>query len=154
MPFLQYNQAFSYAQTIIILNGDANGGTCVSNEGLCDNSPFTPVGGNNAATLGQARLNALQEAADILSSAIQPNVNIFVNAKFDPLGGSAFSAPLAFAGPTTIHANFPNAPQLNVWYASPLANHLAGSDLNGITNEINATFNTDLDSFAVLGNID
>ena len=48
----------SQAATIVIVNGDG------PNEGFNDTTPFTPVGGNNATTLGQARLNAVQYAAD------------------------------------------------------------------------------------------
>ena len=49
------------AAGIIIQNSDGSG------EGFNDQTPFTPVGGNHAVTLGQARLNALQYAANIAS---------------------------------------------------------------------------------------
>jgi hypothetical protein len=37
--------------------------------------------------------------------------------------------------------DFPNAPFPNTWYSRSLANALSNSDLNGTTQEINATFN-------------
>ena len=43
----------AWAQTTVLVNNlDAVG------EGFNDPAPFTPVGGNSATTLGQARLNA------------------------------------------------------------------------------------------------
>ena len=50
--------------TIVIQNNDG------SFEGFNDNTPWTPTGGNPATTLGQARLNACQYAADLWSACI------------------------------------------------------------------------------------
>ncbi len=45
--------------TITVVNRDG------VNEGLNDPTPFTPIGGNAATTVGQARLKAFEYAATI-----------------------------------------------------------------------------------------
>ena len=52
------------AATITIQVMDAAG------EGFNDTTPFTPIGGNNATTLGQARLNVFTEAARLWGQLI------------------------------------------------------------------------------------
>jgi hypothetical protein len=54
------------------------------------------------------------------------------------------SAVLGSAGPIEAYQNFPNAPVANTWYHVALANKLAGADLNAGANDINATFNSNL----------
>ncbi|HJX90790.1 MAG TPA: PA domain-containing protein, partial [Pyrinomonadaceae bacterium] len=54
---------------------------------------------------------------------------------------SATSGVLGQAGSTGFFKDFPNAPFPNTWYSTSLANALSNSDLNGATQEINATFN-------------
>jgi len=145
----------AHAVTITILNGDAPG------EGFNDLTPFTPVGGNNATTLGQARLNAFQHAANIWAAQISSPVPIEVYAQMNPLGGTGTGAVLGFAGATRIHANFSGAPLLNTWYPTPLANKLHGADLtigtpgNPTTpsEDIDAQFNSDVDGNTVLHTI-
>ncbi len=141
--------AFPQAQaaTITIVNGDGAG------EGFNDPTPFTPVGGNNATTLGQARLNAFRYAADLAAARISSNVTIQVDAAMDSLGGSGSSAILGAAGPTTIHGNFTNAPVTNTWYVQALANARSGSDLH-TASDIDAQFNSDVDNGTVLGSTD
>src|SRR5205809_980063 len=48
------------------------------------------------------------------------------------------------AGAAGIFNNFANAPFANTWFSIAEANSLAGSDLNGGTQEINAQFNVNL----------
>jgi len=122
--------AETYAATIIIVNTDSPG------EGFNDPEPFTPVGGNTATTLGQARLNAFESAADIVAQVLVSTVDIRVDARIDFLG----TGILGSAGPNTVHRNFPNAPVANTWYVQSLANTLAGLDLDPTTSDINATF--------------
>jgi hypothetical protein len=76
------------AATIIINNTDGAG------EGFNDPAPWVPTGGNPATTLGQARLNAFQYAADLAGSCLVSNVVIVVNASMDPLTCNATSAVL------------------------------------------------------------
>lgn len=125
------------ATTVVIINGDG------PNEGFNDPAPFTPVGGNNATTLGQARLNAFQFAADLWAACIQSNVVIQVEAQMDPLFCNLTGAILGGAGAQTAHGNFTGAPVLNTWYPQALANSLFGSDLNPAP-DIFAQFNSNL----------
>ncbi len=128
----------SRAATITIVNLDSPG------EGFNDTAPFTPVGGNPATTLGEARLNAFQHAADIWGNILDSNVEILVGANFDPLDCSAFSGILGSAGANTIHINFAGAPVANTWYPQALANALNGNDLSAGNYDIGATFNSNL----------
>ncbi|UCE88439.1 MAG: hypothetical protein JSW10_08810, partial [Pseudomonadota bacterium] len=124
------------------------------NEGFNDPTPFTPMGGNFATTLGQARLNAFQYAADRIALLLNSSVEIRVDAQINSLGGSANSAILGAAGPRTAYANFPNAPQQFTWYPAALADKLAGSDRNPTIPDISAEFNGDVDNNVVLGTSD
>ncbi len=140
------SSTLSNAATITIINNDS------PNEGFNDQTPFTPVGGNNATKRGQARLNAFQAAANIWGAALESNITIRVQAQFNPMGGSSNSAILGSAGPQTFVRDFPGAPLTGTWYPVALANALTGSDNNGTTHEIVANFNSDVDSSTVLGN--
>lgn len=132
--------------TIVIQNNDGGG------EGFNDLTPFTPVGGNPATTLGQARLNAFQYAADLWAVCLNSPVTITVQAQMDPQFCDATSAVLGSAGTTTVHANFTGAPT-NVWYPQALANSIAGVDLSA-SPDISATFNSNLNGNpACLGGI-
>jgi hypothetical protein len=124
--------------TIIIVNNDSAG------EGFNDNSAWTPTGGNPATTLGQARLNAFQYAADLWSSCINSGVTIYVRAQMDPQFCGPSSAVLGSAGTRTIHRDWPGVPEPNTWYPQALANSLAGYDLDPTREDINATFNSNL----------
>jgi len=135
----------AHGATITVINLDGAG------EGFNDPSPFTPVGGNAAITLGQARLNAFQYAANLVGGLLNSNVVIMVGANMDPLGGDASSAILGAAGPNSALRDFPSAPSAGTWYVSALANKLNGSDLDPGVADIGATFNSDVDNSTVLG---
>jgi hypothetical protein len=124
--------------TIIINNNDGVG------EGFNDTTPWTPTGGNPATTLGQARLNAFQYAANIWGQCLNSNVTIVVNAQMDPQFCNASSAVLGSAGTTTVHRDFVGALAAGTWYSQALANSLNGSDLSLADPDINATFNSNL----------
>ena len=132
--------ATAQAANIVINNNDGAG------EGFNDPSPRAPVGGNSGTTLGQQRLNAFRFAANLWGAALQSGVTIRIDASFDPDSCSPAGATLGFAGPTTIHSNFPNAPRANVFYPQALANALAGSDLAGSDADIESSFNSNLDN--------
>jgi hypothetical protein len=127
------------ATQIIIVNTDGAG------EGFNDTTSVSPVGGNNATTLGELRLRIFEHAARFWESVINSNVVIRVEAKFDPLTCSATSAVLGSAGAVTLTRDFPNAPISNTWYSIALASSIAGSDLSA-SNDIAATFNSDIDN--------
>lgn len=124
--------------TIVVQNNDADG------EGFNDPTPWSPVGGNDAVTLGQARLNAFQYAADLWAACIESNVTIVVRANMDPLYCGSTSAVLGAAGTATVHRNFSGAPLSNTWYPQALANALRGADNSPSNPDINATFNSNL----------
>jgi len=134
----------AHAATITIVNLDGAG------EGFNDPAAFTPVGGNSATTLGQARLNAFQYAADLVGGLLTSSVVILVEANMDGLGGDATSAILGAAGPNFVFRDFPGAPSAGTWYVEALANRLSNSDLNPSA-DIGATFNSDVDNPTVLG---
>jgi hypothetical protein len=130
------------AATIVVVNGDG------ASEGFNDPTPWTPTGGNPATTLGQARLNAFQYAANLWGARLQSNVTILVNAQMNPLTCTSTSAVLGSAGATTAHRDFTNAPVALTWYPQALANSLAGADLDPTTPDISAQFNSNLNGSA------
>jgi hypothetical protein len=121
------------AATITVINLDAG------NEGFNDATPFTPIGGNAATTLGQARLNAFEHAASIWGAILTSSVEIRVDAAMDPLGAGI----LGQAGPSTVHQNFTNTPVANTWYVQALANKFSAIDLAPSTSDMSATFSSD-----------
>ena len=126
------------AATITVVNNDGAG------EGFNDPAVFVPVGGNNAVTLGQARLNAFQYAANLWGTCINSNVVIRVGATMDPLACTPTTATLGSAGANTVHRDFAGAPVANTWYPQALANALAGVDLDPATADIGASFNSSI----------
>lgn len=129
--------------TIVINNLDGAG------EGLNDPTPFTPVGGNNATTLGQARLNVFQYAADFWGSYLNSSVTIEVDCNFDPLDCGTYWAVLGMCGPNTVHRDFTSvapypAPTANTYYVQALANAMHGSDLDPAHADIGVTYNSNL----------
>ena len=130
------------AATFIIDNQDGAG------EGFNDPTPWSPTGGNPATTLGQARLNAFQRAANLWGGLLQSSVPIRVRARMDALTCDATSAVLGQAGATTIHQDFSNAPLADTWYSQAQANALAGLDVNTLQPDIGATFNSSINGNA------
>jgi hypothetical protein len=138
------------AANIVIVNMDGAG------EGLNDTTVVTAIGGNPATTLGQQRINVFQQAADILESYLDIQVNVNVEAKFDGLTCDASSAVLGSAGAIYSWRDFTNSIHASTWYPEALANNLYGSDYGayvdsidpGFTdaNEIRATFNSNIDN--------
>ncbi|MHA7834514.1 MAG: PA domain-containing protein, partial [Algiphilus sp.] len=131
------------AANITIVPTDAPG------EGFFDPTPFTPEGGNNATTLGQARLNVFRAAAEHWGSVVASNVEIEVEASFAPAPEtecSPSSGTLGAAGPGNFIAGFRGAPQANTFYPVALANALAGEDLDPGFADIVANFNGAVDT--------
>ncbi|MBV1883111.1 MAG: DUF11 domain-containing protein [Pseudomonadales bacterium] len=144
MLCLPYSAAYGKATFIINYVDNAQ-------EGFNDSTAVSPVGNNTGTTLGNQRRIAFEYAVDKLSVILHSDVDIEVDAHFDPLGGSEFSATLAQAGPTTIHFDFNNAPESGIYYVQALANKLSGSDLDNSNADIDAEFNSDVDGNTVLG---
>lgn len=131
------------AARFVIVNVDAPG------EGFNDPTPAEPVGGNPGTTIGEQRLIAFQFAADLWGATLDSNVEIRVQASFDPLACTANSAALGAAGPLQVFRDFPGAEFPRTWYPVALANKRAGSDLapgeSGTSgDDIRAFFNSNL----------
>jgi hypothetical protein len=132
------------AATIIIDNADPAG------QGLNDPTPFSPIGGNTATTLGAARLAVFQQAAALWGAQLQSNVPIRVKAQMVPLTCSAASALLANTGASNVVRDFPGAPLASTWYPQALANALSGTDLDPTTDDIETEFNSSLGTVGCL----
>lgn len=147
---------FIFAIVLLIVANAATGEIVINNndgssEGFNDPTPVTPVGGNAAITLGQARLNLFRHASLMLEEMINITVPVQVDAKMESLGGDANSAVLGGASPTIGAINFSGAPLADTWYVIALANTLSGSDLAPGVDDITTTFNSDVDGDVVLG---
>ena len=114
-------------------------------EGFNDPTPVTPVGGNTGTTLGAQRLIVFERAAAIWGATLASNVEILVEASFNPLSCDANSAILGSASTIQIVSGFPNAPFANTWYHTALANSIAGVDLLA-GNDIRTQFNSSIDN--------
>jgi len=114
-------------------------------EGLNDNTPVAPIGGNSGTTLGEQRRIALQFAADILGDRVASTVPIRIAARFDRLQCSRSSAALGQASPTQYGSGFAGQPIANTFYPVALANALAGRRVAAGANDISATFNATID---------
>ncbi|MBV9217545.1 MAG: hypothetical protein JO053_15365, partial [Acidobacteria bacterium] len=134
--------ALTSQRTVInIVNNDGAG------EGFNDTSPMTPEGGNNGTTLGDQRLNLFNFAASIWASYIDSTVPINVKAQFDPLTPCSTSGGvLGSAGTTSIYRDFTGAEFSGTWYPAALTNKIMGADQDGTTAEINAKFNSSVDT--------
>jgi hypothetical protein len=131
---------------MIVVNEDG------PSEGLNDPSPFVAEDGNGSATLGEARLRAVQFAASLVGNLLDSPVPIRIGVRFDPLGGTSNSATLGGGRAVIFYHDFPGAPRPNTWYPVALANKLATEDLNGGgANEIELVLNSDVDGPVVLG---
>ena len=127
-----------HAATITVVNLDGAG------EGFNDPTPVAPYGGNPETTLGAQRLYVFQYAARLWGQYLPSNVEILVEANFDPLDCDSVSGVLGSAGPNNLFSDFPNAPFPNTWYHVALANKLAGEDLDPGVADIGIQFNSDV----------
>src|SRR5947199_5818056 len=100
--------AFATAN-IVIVNTNA------ARVGFNDATPAAPVGGNPGTTVGQQRLNAFQQAANIWGSILTSPVTIQVQAQFNALNCDANSAVLGSAGPRFVEFGDPSFEFTNVW---------------------------------------
>jgi uncharacterized repeat protein (TIGR01451 family) len=126
------------AATVVVNNTNAAG------VGFNATTPVAAVTGNPATTVGAQRLATFQAAANAWGAMLVSAVPIVVDAQMTSLSCSANSATLGSAGATTSYASFPGAPLDDVWYASALANALAGLDLNANIPDISANFNQNI----------
>lgn len=115
------------------------------NEGFNDSTLADPIGGNTATTIGEQRIKVLELAVQIWGSVLDSQINIEVDASFDPLTCSAQTAILGAGGPTTVHINFANRPYVNTLYVQAEANSLSNSDLSPAS-DIQITLNSSIDN--------
>ncbi len=124
------------------------------NEGFNDPTPAAPVGGNPGATKGAQRLYAFTYAANIWGSTLDSNVNIVIQAAFNPLAPNV----LGSAGTTFVFRDFtgaglfPGAEFPGTWYGSSLADKRAGVDLNPGFADINAQFSSNFNFYLGVDN--
>lgn len=139
--------ALAHPQGFVINNNDSAG------EGFNDPTPRTSDIDGQPTTLGLDRLDCFAAAAQVWADYLDIQVEIFVAAQFNSLGGSANGAVIGFAGPLNASRNFSGAPLSNMYFVIAQANQLSGSNLNGGNPEIHATFNADVDGPVVLGSV-
>lgn len=130
---------------VVIVNIDKAG------VGFNDPTPATPVGGNPGTTVGQQRLNVMQQAAARWSAVLDTDVDIRVRAGFTVMECDDTSAVLAYAQTLSWSHSFTGAPRENIWYPAALANKFAGRDLNPNAEDIAIFFNIGLDRPGCLG---
>jgi hypothetical protein len=131
------------------------------NEGFNDPTPAAPVGGNPGTTKGQQRLIAFQFAADLWGASLDSNIDIQIQASFDPLGANVLGAAAAAFSIRNFNAvaapGFPGG-NANTNYHIALADKRAGVDLlvafglTAATPEIVAQFSSDFDFYLGLDN--
>ena len=124
------------AVPIVVTNADGPG------EGFNDQTPVDPVGGNTGTTLGAQRLQAFNFAADVWARQLVSNVTVRVTAVMNPLDCNSTSATLGEASPASLFRDFDGALMNGTWYASALANKLAGQLLASGNPDIQANFNS------------
>lgn len=125
-----------------------------------DGTARTPVGNNTGTTLGAQRVNALMEAARLLGSQLKSPVPIRVQACWDTLPGGGGSVTLAQAGPRDYLINEKYLPRNQTIFVATPATKLGGTGSCGLLGgpcdatsyELRATFNSQVDTPAALGN--
>lgn len=136
-----YYQSRPDSAAITITNADGAG------EGFNDPTAKAAEGGNNGATLGAQRLNLFNFAAGIWGGFLDSGVTTNINSQFNPLlPCSTSGGVLGSAGAAFINRDFPNATFAGTWYSGALANKMNGIDQNAAASEINATFNSSVDT--------
>lgn len=94
--------------------------------------------------------NAFEKAVQIWENILISKVPIKIKASWGSLNGTT----LAFSGAAKIFRNTKNAPYKDVWYVGPLAEALAGTDLNDGDPDINITLNSGINwSYATDGSV-
>ncbi|MDX2418797.1 MAG: hypothetical protein QNK19_15160 [Xanthomonadales bacterium] len=132
----------AFAATFVIQNNDG------VDEGF--NDPLPPTnpnqkGNNPGTTLGEMRLNVFQAAAEVWGDILNSDITITVGGSFEEKFCSPNSATLGSAGANGSGANFAGL-EPNIAYPIALVESLNDSNVNGTLVEINASFNSLLDS--------
>lgn len=131
------------AAVIVIVNNDG------PSEGFNDPTPRAPEGGNPGTTLGAQRLFLFQSAASEWGALLKSNVIIRVGANFDPLLPCGVTGGvLGQAGPSYFNTLFPVplGAHANTFYPEALADALLNIDHNPGAADIDAQFNSSIDT--------
>ena len=139
----QGNYETAHAATFIINNLDGPG------EGFNDNGgrDFASwQGGNTGNTLGEQRLQALQEAADVWGATLQSTVPIMVDATMDALDCAPQTGALGGASPIAGLFHTPS----QTWQVIAKANADLGNDFLPDTSDIRVRFNSEVGTFTCL----
>jgi hypothetical protein len=116
---------------------------------FADLTPAVPVGGNAGTTLGEQRMIALQYAAERWEAALDSDVPVVVDVTFSDQGCAATNTTLAHAAATTAVAGRRGSlldPER--FYPVALANSIVGEDVFPSGADIDAIFNSAIDSGA------
>ena len=82
---------------------------------------------------------AISAAVNVWAGSFSSSVPITIDAIWERQSSAGI---LAAASPGKFFNNFPGAPDPDLWYASPMANALAGKDLDPSSSEITIRFNS------------
>jgi len=116
-------------------------------EGFFDEASWAEAAGNTGTTLGEQRRLAFEAALEIWAAALDSPVAIRVDARFTTdLFCDASNGVLGRAAPASALQGFSGAPTGYRFYASALADRLAGYDLSPGDPDIVAEFNAALDT--------
>lgn len=125
-------------------------------EGFFDETPRKALDDNPGTTLGEQRRLAFEHALEIWARALASPVPVRIEATFAPipeLPCEADAAVLGAARSESAFAGFPGAPRGDTFYPSPLADKLAGVDLDPMEPDLTALLNPRLDDPDCLGSI-
>ena len=115
-------------------------------EGLNDQTPADPVGGNSGEKIGQQRAIVLQAAADIIEDALDISAPLEISVDFKSLAciNSSDGSTSAILG-SARQVGFKTDIASRTFTPSSLYNQLVGYDTSPSEVEIRAEFNSDID---------
>ncbi len=109
-----------------VTTANPNGTPC-DIAGWNDETPVSPVSGNNGTTRGQQRKNAVLKAAELMTQNLQSTVPLIIQGCWpNDLETSETSAVLANAGARTFVFNSPGL-TLDTWYPIAIAERQSGN---------------------------
>ncbi len=120
----------------VIYNDDAG-------VGFNDNQSVSPVSGNPATTLGAQRRAVLEDALSIWASRLDSQITIRINAVFDDLGCGERTT--LGTGGTTWLSREGGLPKSGTAYPGSMVAALTGERFDGVSADINNTYNIRID---------
>lgn len=127
-----------------------------SGEGFFDDTPRSALADNPGTTLGEQRRLAFEHALEIWARALSSPVPVRIEATFSPfpeLPCERDAAVLGAARAEAAFSGFRGAPRTDVFYPSPLADKLAGFDLDPMEPDLTALLNPRVDDDDCLGRL-